>query len=65
LTDSSIDVVISNGVLNLVPEKEKAFAEICRVLCPGGRLQLADTRNGCNSSSSELFLISSVPDSPV
>ena len=40
--DSSIDVVISNGVLNLVPEKERAFAEIRRVLRPGGRLQLAD-----------------------
>jgi arsenite methyltransferase len=40
--DSSIDVVISNGVLNLVPEKEKAFTEIWRVLRPGGRLQLAD-----------------------
>ena len=42
LPDASIDVVISNGVLNLVPEKEKAFAEIHRVLRPGGRLQLAD-----------------------
>jgi arsenite methyltransferase len=42
LTDASVDVVISNGVLNLVPEKEKAFAEILRVLRPGGRLQLAD-----------------------
>jgi arsenite methyltransferase len=40
--DSSIDVVISNGVLNLVPEKQPAFAEIVRVLKPGGRLQLAD-----------------------
>jgi len=40
--DSRIDVVISNGVLNLVPEKEAAFAEIARVLRPGGRLQLAD-----------------------
>ncbi len=42
LPDASVDVVISNGVLNLVPEKEKAFAEIRRVLRPGGRLQLAD-----------------------
>ncbi len=40
--DAAVDVVISNGVLNLVPEKEKAFAEIVRVLRPGGRLQLAD-----------------------
>ena len=38
----SVDVVISNGVLNLVAEKEAAFAEIARVLRPGGRLQLAD-----------------------
>ena len=42
LADGSVDVVISNGVLNLVPEKEKAFGEIRRVLRPGGRLQLAD-----------------------
>jgi len=42
LSDVSVDVVISNGVLNLVPEKEKAFIEIRRVLRPGGRLQLAD-----------------------
>jgi arsenite methyltransferase len=42
LPDVSVDVVISNGVLNLVPEKEKAFIEIRRVLRPGGRLQLAD-----------------------
>jgi len=42
LPDASVNVVISNGVLNLVPEKEKAFGEIRRVLRPGGRLQLAD-----------------------
>ena len=42
LPDASVDVIISNGVLNLVPEKDKAFAEILRVLRPGGRLQLGD-----------------------
>jgi arsenite methyltransferase len=40
--DQSIDVVISNGVLNLVPDKRDAFAEIRRVLRPGGRVQIAD-----------------------
>ena len=42
LPDVSVDVVISNGVLNQVPEKEKAFIEIRRVLRPSGRLHLAD-----------------------
>jgi SAM-dependent methyltransferase len=42
LADESIDVVISNGVIDLVPDKEAVFAEIDRVLRPGGRLQLAD-----------------------
>jgi arsenite methyltransferase len=42
LEDASVDVVISNGVIDLVPDKEAAFAEIDRVLRPGGRLQLAD-----------------------
>jgi SAM-dependent methyltransferase len=42
LDDAAVDGVISNGVLNLVPEKERAFAEIARVLAPGGRLQIAD-----------------------
>ena len=36
------DVVISNGVLNLVPDKQAAVAEIYRVLKPGGRVQIAD-----------------------
>jgi ubiquinone/menaquinone biosynthesis C-methylase UbiE len=40
--DESIDVVSSNGVLNLVPEKDRGFSEIIRVLKPGGRLHLAD-----------------------
>jgi arsenite methyltransferase len=38
----SVDVVISNGVIDLVPDKDAVFAEIDRVLRPGGRLQLAD-----------------------
>lgn len=42
LPDGSVDVVSSNGALNLVPDKRRAFAEIVRVLRPGGRLQLAD-----------------------
>ena len=40
--DGWADVVISNGVLNLVPDKTAALAEIFRVLRPGGRIQLAD-----------------------
>jgi arsenite methyltransferase len=38
----SVDVVISNGVLNLVPEKRRAIAEMARVLNRGGRIQVAD-----------------------
>lgn len=40
--DASIDVVISNGALNLAPNKRKTYSEIARVLRPGGRLLLAD-----------------------
>jgi arsenite methyltransferase len=42
LEDASVDVVISNGVLDLVPDKDTVMDEIDRVLRPGGRLQLAD-----------------------
>jgi arsenite methyltransferase len=41
LEDGSVDVVISNGVIDLVPDKEAVFDEIDRVLRPGGSLQLA------------------------
>ena len=42
LDDASVDVVISNGVIDLVPDKDAVFDEIDRVLRPGGRLQFAD-----------------------
>jgi arsenite methyltransferase len=40
--DGSIDVLISNGVFNLVPDKERALGEMFRSVRPGGRLQIAD-----------------------
>jgi arsenite methyltransferase len=40
--DASFDVVISNGVIDLIPDKDSVFAELNRVLVPGGRLQIAD-----------------------
>jgi SAM-dependent methyltransferase len=40
--DGAFDVVISNGVIDLVPDKDAVFAELHRVLAPGGRIQIAD-----------------------
>jgi arsenite methyltransferase len=40
--DATFDVVISNGVIDLIPDKDAVFSEITRVLRPGGRIQLAD-----------------------
>ena len=42
LEENSFDVIISNGVINLSPDKPKAFAEIARVLKKGGRMAMSD-----------------------
>lgn len=46
LPDNCVDVVISNGVINLVPDKPAAFAQLYRVLRAGGRLQICDVAIG-------------------
>jgi ubiquinone/menaquinone biosynthesis C-methylase UbiE len=50
LESSTVDVVISNGVFNLTPDKEVLFNELYRVAKPGGRLQFADITVGVELS---------------
>lgn len=40
--DASFDVVVSNGVIDLIPDKDAVFSELFRVLVAGGRMQIAD-----------------------
>jgi len=53
VADDSIDRVISNCVINLVPDKEKAFSEIFRVLKPGGKFTVSDIVVDGNISEKE------------
>jgi len=52
LPDDSVDVVISNGVINLSFQKRKVMEEVFRVLKPGGRISITDIVSGKQLSQS-------------
>ena len=62
ITDASVDLVISNGVLNLCPDKPRVLGAIFRVLKSGGRLQMADILLEPNVTPEELAVKGSWSD---